>query len=159
MRENLDPFSHYSDQEVWEALEDVQLKYVIEQFESKLQEPVSEGASVFSVGQKQLICLARAILRKNRIIVLDEATANVDMETDRLIQETIKRKFSDCTVITVAHRLETVITSDRILVLSHGRVKEYGHPHQLLEKEKGHFRRMVEATGKDRAQQLQKEAL
>ena len=108
---------------------------MIEQFERRLSEPVSEGASVFSVGQKQLICLARAILRKNRIIVLDEATANVDMETDRLIQETIKRKFRDCTVITVAHRLDTIIESDRVLVLSHGRVKEFGEPHALLQNE------------------------
>ena len=117
-------------------------------------EPVYEGASIFSVGQKQLICLARAILRKNRIIVLDEATANVDMETDRLIQETIKRKFSDCTVLTVAHRLDTVINCDRILVLSHGRVKEYDHPHLLLKNNEGQFSGMVKATGKEKAQAL-----
>ena len=83
--------------------------------------------------------------------MLDEATADVDMETDRLIQETIKRKFSDCTVLTVAHRLDTVITCDRILVLSQGRVKEYDHPHMRLMKEEGHFSRMVEATGKEQA--------
>ena len=158
VRENLDPFAQYTDKEVWEALEDVQLKHVVDGFKQKLEEPIAEGASVFSVGQKQLICLARAILRKNKILVLDEATANVDMETDALIQETIKRKFSHCTILTVAHRLDTIIRSDRILVLSHGKVKEYDHPHTLLLNENGHFSGMVRATGKERAQALREEA-
>ena len=78
------------------------------------------------------MCLARAILRKKKILVMDEATANVDMETDRLIQETIKREFSRCTVVTVAHRVDTIIKSDRIAVVSQGRVKEFDHPHVLL---------------------------
>ena len=85
------------------------------------------------MGEKQLMCVARAILGKKKILVLDEATANVDMETDRLIQETIKRKFSECTVITVAHRLDTVIGSDRILVMKGGEAVEFGHPHVLLQ--------------------------
>ena len=87
---------------------------------------------MFSVGQKQLICLARAILRKNRILVMDEATANVDMDTEGLIQQKIQEKFSSCTVVTIAHRLETVIESDRILVLREGEAIEFGHPHDLL---------------------------
>ena len=158
MRENLDPFSHYSDKEVWDALEDVQLKHVVYAFEKKLEEPISEGSSVFSVGQKQLVCLARAILRKNKILVLDEATANVDMDTDALVQKTIKEKFKSCTVLTVAHRLDTIIESDRILVLSHGMVVEYDPPHSLLLNEEGHFSGMVRATGKERAQALREAA-
>ena len=111
------------------------------------------------MGEKQLMCVARAILGKKKIVVMDEATANVDMETERVIEETMKRELSECTVVTVAHRLDTVIKSDRILVLSHGRVKEFDHPHILLQKEGGYFARMVEATGKERAEALRKAAL
>ena len=132
MRENLDPFEEHSDSEVWDALALVQLESLIEEFEFKLNQPIEEGATVFSVGQKQLICLARAVLRKNRILVMDEATANVDMKTDALIQKIIKKQFAGCTVVTVAHRLDTIIDSDRVLVLSNGRVKEFGRPHELL---------------------------
>ena len=128
----------------------MQLETVVKGFKVKLSEPVSEGAALFSSGQKQLICLARAILRKNTILVLDEATANVDMETDTLIQETIKRKFRECTVLTVAHRLDTIIESERNLVLSEGRVVEYDQPHKLLQNEDGHFKEMVAAIGKKR---------
>ena len=103
------------------------------------------------------MCLARAILKKNKIIVLDEATANVDLETDSVIQETIKRKFSECTVVTVAHRLETVIDSDRIIVMDKGEVIEFDQPHKLLQKG-GHFASMVEATGKERAALLREKA-
>ena len=110
------------------------------------------------MGQKQLVCLARAILRKNKILVLDEATANVDMETDALIQQTIKEKFKNCTVLTVAHRLDTIIESDRVLVLNHGNVEEYDHPHTLLLNLEGHFSGMVRATGKERAQVLREAA-
>lgn len=112
-----------------------------------LEQKISEGSSVFSVGQKQLLCLARAILRNNKILVLDEATANVDIDTDAQIQTTIREKFAHCTVLTIAHRLDTVIDSHRILVLSKGEVLEFAHPHKLLENEAGHFSGMVEATG------------
>ena len=97
-------------------------------------------AEVFSVGQKQLLCLARALLRQNQILVMDEATANVDMETDDFIRECIKTKFSTTTVLTIAHRLSTIADYDKILVVSEGRIVESGTPHELIQK-KGDVRR------------------
>ena len=148
VRDNLDPFSVYSDEAIWNALEDVELKQTVLSFEKQLLQYIEDSSSVFSVGQKQLICLARAILRKNKILVMDEATANVDMHTDALIQTSIKQKFKECTILTIAHRIDTVIDYDRILVMKKGEVVEYGHPYELLEKEEGEFRRMVAARGK-----------
>ena len=135
MRENLDPFREYEDRHVWEALGDVQLKDYVASFAEGMNQEISDGTSVFSVGQKQLICLARAILRNNKILVMDEATANVDRDTEALIQEKIREKFSDCTVVTIAHRLDTVIESDKILVMKEGEAIEFAHPHSLLENE------------------------
>lgn len=97
-----------------------------------MQHQISYSQSVFSVGEKQLLCLARAILRKAKIVVLDEATANVDYETDAFIQQKIKEKFKDCTIFTIAHRLSTIIDYDRILVMDAGKVVEYDHPYKLL---------------------------
>lgn len=104
---------------------------------SGLSSKVSEGGSNFSIGQRQLVCLARAILRNNKILVLDEATANVDPQTDGLIQTTIRKKFAECTVLTIAHRLHTVMDSDKVLVMDAGTVKEFDHPHILLQDKVG----------------------
>lgn len=109
---------------------------------------MSEGGSNFSVGQRQLVCLARAILRNNKILVLDEATANVDPHTDNLIQQTIRKNFADCTVLTIAHRLNTVMDSDRVVVMDAGTLKEFDHPYILLQDTKGIFYGMVQQTGK-----------
>jgi len=106
----------------------------------------AEGGTNFSVGQRQLICLARALLRRGKILVMDEATANVDHETDQLIQDTIRTQFKDCTVITVAHRLHTIIDSDRILVMKDGFAEELDEPHRLLMNPESLLTSMVKNT-------------
>ena len=122
-----------------------------------LQTLVSESNSIFSIGQKQLLCLARAIVRQSKMLVLDEATANVDLETDNFIQEKLKKTFKNCTVVIIAHRLATVIDSDRILVMDGGHGREFDHPYKLLVNSEGDnsitstgfFAQMVQATGDD----------
>lgn len=148
LRRNLDPFDSYTDEVLWRALEEVELK------EMGLEANVNEGGSNLSVGQRQLVCLARAIVRNNPILVLDEATANVDPRTDELIQTTIRKKFEKCTVLTIAHRLNTVMDSDRILVMDAGCAKEFDHPHVLLQKESSYLKKMVQETGKAMAEAL-----
>ncbi|XP_066258777.1 ATP-binding cassette sub-family C member 4-like isoform X1 [Euwallacea similis] len=154
MRKNLDPFDEYSDSQLWRALEDVELKEAVEDLTSGLNSQMAEGGSNFSVGQRQLVCLARAILRNNKILVMDEATANVDPQTDALIQYTIRRKFEDCTVLTIAHRLNTVMDSDKVLVMDAGSVKEYDHPFVLLQDKSGMLHGMTQQTGKAMAEAL-----
>lgn len=148
LRQNLDPFESYSDNVLWQALEEVKLK------EFGLESRVADGGTNLSVGQRQLVCLARAIIRNNPILILDEATANVDPHTDELIQMTIRRKFENCTVLTIAHRLNTVMDNDRILVMDAGTVVEFDHPHILVQKEGGYLRNMVQQTGKAMADAL-----
>ncbi|CAF1237427.1 unnamed protein product [Adineta steineri] len=115
---------------------------------------VSENGCNLSVGQKQLICLARAILKQTKILVIDEATANVDDATDELIQQAIRDKFKECTVLTIAHRLRTVIDSDRILVLSNGEVVEFDTPSSLLANSNSYFTSLVQQTGSNEAEYL-----
>ncbi|XP_035420768.1 ATP-binding cassette sub-family C member 4 isoform X1 [Cygnus atratus] len=154
MRKNLDPFNEYTDEDLWNALEEVQLKEVVEDLPNKMETQLAESGSNFSVGQRQLVCLARAVLKKNRILIIDEATANVDPRTDEFIQKTIREKFAQCTVLTIAHRLNTIIDSDRIMVLDAGRLKEYGEPYILLQEKDGLFYKMVQQVGKTEAASL-----
>lgn len=107
------------------------------------------------MGQRQLLCLARAILQKNKILVLDEATSNIDLQTDSIIQQTIRKKFAKCTVLTIAHRLNTIMDSDKIIVMDGGRIVEFGHPCVLLEKQ-GYFYHMLKQSGKNMIDSLTK---
>ena len=158
MRKNLDPFDEFSDTVLWTALEEVELKDAVSELAGGLGSHMSEGGSNFSVGQRQLVCLARAIVRNNRILVLDEATANVDPKTDSLIQATIRRKFANCTVLTIAHRLHTVMDSDRVLVMDAGRVAELAPPAQLLDDPESLLARMAQQTGTATANSLRQRA-
>ena len=134
VRFNLDPFQFYSDSEIQEALSSVHLSEKIQSLDRGLDSVVTQNGENFSVGERQLLCLARSMLRRSKVIVMDEATAAVDGETDKLIQATIRTTFHDCTVLTVAHRIDTVIDCDRLLVLrAGGHIAEFGSPISLLE--------------------------
>lgn len=143
LRKNLDPFDEYTDLELWKALEAVELKSIV----ASLPLGLKQTALNFSVGQKQLVCLARAIIRKNKILILDEATANLDAQTDTLIQKTIRNRFSQCTVLTIAHRIHTIMESDKVLVIDNGKVVEFDDPHLLLKDKSGLFYSMVKQNG------------
>ncbi|KAL5210026.1 hypothetical protein ABZP36_005649 [Zizania latifolia] len=143
IRMNLDPLEECTDQEIWEALEKCQLGEVIRSKEEKLDSPVLENGDNWSVGQRQLIALGRALLKQAKILVLDEATASVDTATDNLIQKIIRSEFKDCTVCTIAHRIPTVIDSDLVLVLSDGKIAEFDTPHRLLEDKSSMFMQLV----------------
>jgi ABC-type multidrug transport system fused ATPase/permease subunit len=147
LRFNLDPLQVYTDNEIWKALELAHLGKFVSSLPSQLSHCVAEGGENLSVGQKQLICLARALLRKSKILVLDEATAAVDLETDDLIQETIRSEFKESTVITIAHRINTIMDYTRILVLDNGVVREYESPSKLLEDSSSLFYKMVKDAG------------
>ncbi|XP_070559516.1 ATP-binding cassette sub-family C member 8-like [Ptychodera flava] len=143
IRFNLDPLSHKSDDQLWEALEISRLKEVVAELDNQLDSYVSEDGDNFSVGQRQLFCLARAFLRYAKIIIMDEATASVDMETDTALQDVISVAFADRTVITIAHRISSILDSDRVLVLSGGKVIEYGSPKKLLNQDGSTFASLV----------------
>jgi len=113
------------------------MKSKIQELPGELYFELSESGNNFGVGERQLLCLARSLLNKNKIIVMDEATANVDFSTDRRIQETIRSKFQDCTVITIAHRLNTIIDYDKVLVMDKGTVVEFDKPSVLLQDSDG----------------------
>jgi ABC-type multidrug transport system fused ATPase/permease subunit len=148
VRDNLDPFNEASDSEIWEALERAHLKDYLSSMPGGLSYEVTQNGENFSMGQRSLICLARALLRKTKILVLDEATAAVDVETDELIQTTIRQEFKDRTILTIAHRIKTIMDYDKILVLEKGRVQEFDTPTRLLDrKDASLFYRLAEQAG------------
>ena len=144
---NLDPFGVYRDDELWPVLELVHLKSFVISLENKFEFECSESGDNLSLGQRQLICLARALLRKSKILLLDEATASIDHNTDELIQQTIRTQFADCTVLTIAHRLNTIMDSSRIIVLEKGKIVEFDKPEVLLLNKKGIFYSMASQAG------------
>lgn len=143
IRNNLDPLEDYSDDEIWEALDKCQLGEIVRAKEKKLDSSVAENGGNWSVGQCQLVCLGRALLKQSRILVLDEATASVDSATDGFIQQIIRHQFSTCTVITIAHRIPSVIDSDMVLLLKDGQIAEYDTPSKLLSNKSSAFAKLV----------------
>ncbi|KAI7830130.1 multidrug resistance-associated protein 1-like protein [Kickxella alabastrina] len=165
IRDNLDPANEYTDDEVWAAIRAGQISNLLDTPTEKYVKPLDgknsdkglwiEGVGLnkwvkhnginFSVGQKQLISLCRALLWRRKIVILDEATANVDSKTDQIMQGVIRREFKECTVLTIAHRLGTVMESDRILVMDHGQMAEFNTPEKLLADRNSHFSQLVES--------------
>jgi ATP-binding cassette subfamily C (CFTR/MRP) protein 5 len=160
IRTNLDPFNQYSDADLWETLEKVHLKKLVEELPGKLESSVSENGENFSVGQRQLLCIGRALVRKPKILVLDEATASIDIETDELIQKTIRQSFANCTVLTVAHRLYTIIDSDKIMVMDKGKLVEFDSPKNLLQSDQiSLFAKLIDQSGSQSSRYLRDVAL
>ncbi|XP_060989225.1 ATP-binding cassette sub-family C member 4-like isoform X4 [Dama dama] len=156
MRKSLDPFNEHTDNELWNALEELQLKESIEVLPAKLNTELAESGLNLSVGQKQLVCLARTILRKNQILIIDKATSYVDPRTDKLIHKKIRERFAQCTVLTIAHKLSTIIDCELIKVFDSGTWKEYSWPYILLQDRDSLFYKMVQHLGEAEAAVLAK---
>ena len=152
LRLNLDPLDQFSDTELHRVIGEVELADTVRQA-GGLAATVAEDGANWSAGQRQLICIARALLRQSKIVMLDEATASCDVNTDAMVQRVIRRVFADCTVLTIAHRIHTIADSTRIMVLSAGRVVEYDTPENLMDEEDSVYRSLVEESEKAREQE------
>ncbi|KAG5348318.1 MRP5 protein, partial [Acromyrmex charruanus] len=146
VRSNLDPFQHHADHDIWNVLEKTQMKEKVSLMPGNLDASVGFGGNNLSVGERQLLCLARALLHSTKILILDEATAAVDPETEATVQNTLQNEFADCTVLTIAHRLQTVVACNRILVMSEGKVVEFGAPATLLSHPDSEFSKLMAAA-------------
>lgn len=137
IRENLDPMGECTDSQIDAILREVNMYEKIYSLPQNLNTCISESNNLFTCGQKQLLCLARAIIRKTKVLVLDEASTSIDLETDNLIQRTLRERFKNCTVFIIAHRIATIIDADRVLVMKNGQRQEYSHPYNLLVEQEG----------------------
>lgn len=147
LRFNVDPFEEHSDADIWAALEAAHLKPFVTDFEGGLHARIAEYGENLSAGQRQLVCLARALLRRPRLLLLDEASSSLDVESDTLLQATLRRAFRDCTVLTIAHRLSTIADYDSIVVMDAGAVADHDSPEALLGRPDSLLYQLVDAMG------------
>lgn len=148
LRFNLDPESKFSDDYIMDLAKQASLEKLIKRDEKGLDQMIEEHGQNLSSGEKQLLCICRAILKQNKVVLMDEATANIDIKTEEIIQKLIQEQFKESTVITIAHRLNTIINSDKVLVLERGKVKEFDCPKRLLEDQNSVFYSYVKALKK-----------
>ena len=154
IRSNLDPFDEHKDDAVWDVLGKVGLRAMVEKASKRLDMEVIDNGANFSLGQRQLLCMARTLLRQSRILMMDEATASVDMDSDVLIQKTVREAFSQCTTLTIAHRLNTIMDSEKVAFLDKGELVEYGEPEELLRNRLGQFSALVAGSGSKRNEEF-----
>ncbi|EQC24811.1 ATP-binding cassette, subfamily C (CFTR/MRP), member 5, partial [Saprolegnia diclina VS20] len=147
LRNYLDPFDDYSDDQLWDALTKVRMQTRVSTEELKLESPIEENGENYSVGERQMLCMARALLRQSKIVVMDEATAAIDHETDQNLQQVIRTAFANSTVLTVAHRLDTVLDCDRIMVFDQGRCVQCDTPQSLIDAGEGIFFELCDEGG------------
>lgn len=145
IRDNIDPKKKYTDEKIWKVLDRVKIKDLI----PTLDMQIKEKGSSFSSGQRQLICLARAAIGKYKIVVMDEATANMDPVTDKMLHDVIQEIFSHCTILTIAHRLHSILDCDLVMVLDNGRLVEYNNPNKLIQDESTTFYKMCKDSERD----------
>ena len=146
IRSNLDPFKQYTDKELWNILDATELTTIVKSLNNGLDAVIAEGGENFSLGQRQLLCLGRAALKKAKIVVMDEATASLDFHTDILMKKFVATQFKNSTVLTIAHRLNTILHADRIMVFEGGKLVEFASPAVLLNDSKGFLSKLVRDT-------------
>lgn len=156
LRYNLDPTEEHTDAELWSALKSVEMEQHLLSFNETagLDTQITSGGMSMSSGERQLVCLARAILRKSKILLIDEAMETVDYDTDRIIQSTIRREFGECTVLAIAHRLTTIADSHRLVCLANGEIKNQGSPTELLNDKTSIFAQMVQQVSANEKKQI-----
>lgn len=154
VRYNLDPFNTFTDEQVWDALDKAKLKARVSAMKDSILATVQDGGSTFSQGERQLLCLARVLLRRPKVVFCDEATSSVDLVTDKLVHEAIEVHLPNSTIIEVAHRLLSVATSSKILVMDYGKVAQFDTPQNLVKDKDGLFWQLVTANGPAVTQQL-----